>query len=85
MPARNALQNIVLSESTIERIEKLRQSLNTSPAGVIKQVIQELEQRSANFRAIEDDPNNHDLSEEDGVALALEAQCAIRNNRQGLA
>jgi hypothetical protein len=72
--------NIALSESTIERIEKLRQSLNTSPAGVIEQAIQELEQRSANFRAIlEDDPDNHDLSEEDGIALALEAQRAIRN------
>jgi hypothetical protein len=63
--------NIALSESTIERIENPHQSLNTSSAGVIKQAIQELEQRSANFRAIED---THDLPEEDGTALALEAK-----------
>lgn len=74
---------ITLSNNAAKRIEKLQRSLNTTRADVIEQALAELERRSANFRAIlEDDPNNHDLSEEEATALALEAQRAVRTRNR---
>ena len=74
---------IALSENGIKRIEKLRRSLKTSRADVVEKALVELERRADNFKAIlEDDPANHDLSEAEGVALALEAQRAVRASRQ---
>ena len=46
---------------------------------MVEKALVELERRADNFKAIlEDDPVNHDLSEAEGVALALEAQRAAR-------
>ncbi len=74
---------IALSENAVKRMEKLRRSLRTSRADVVEQALVDLERRAANFRAIlEDDAVNHDLSEAEGVALALEAQRAVRANRR---
>jgi hypothetical protein len=74
---------IALTENAIKRIEKLQRSLKMPQADVIEQALIELERRESNFRAIlEDDPTNHDLSEDEGVALALEAQRAVRHSKR---
>lgn len=79
----NLVMEIALSKDALRRIEKLQSSLKTSQADVIEQALVELERRADNFRAIlEDDPVNHDLSEEDGLMLALEAQRAVRAARR---
>jgi hypothetical protein len=78
----NLVMEIALSKDALRRIEKLQSSLKTSQADVIEQALVELERRADNFRAIlEDDAVNHDLSEEDGLMLALEAQRAVRDAR----
>ncbi len=74
---------IALSDVAVKRMEKLRRSLKISRADVVEQALMDLERRAANFRAIlEDDVVNHDLSEADGIALALEAQRAVRASRR---
>ena len=76
----NLVMEITLSKDALRRIEKLQNSLKTSQEDVIEQALVELERRADNFRAIlEDDAVNHDLSEEDGLMLALEAQRAVRD------
>ena len=70
---------IALSDSAVKRIDKLRRGLNSSRVDVIELALVELERRAANFKAIlQDDPINHDLSESEAMALALEAQRAVR-------
>ena len=70
---------IALSDSAVKRIDKLRRGLNSSRVDVIELALVELERRAANFKAIlQDDPINHDLGESDAMALALEAQRAVR-------
>jgi hypothetical protein len=74
--------HIDLSENAQKRIERLRDSLRTTDSDVVEQALIALERRTSNFQAIlEDDPENHDLSEADGVALALEAQNFVRGKR----
>ena len=70
---------IALSDSAVKRIDKLRRGLNSSRVDVIELALVELERRAANFKTIlQDDPINHDLGESDAMALALEAQRAVR-------
>jgi hypothetical protein len=74
--------HIVLSKNAQKRIERLRDSLKITDADVVEQALIALERRTSNFRAmLENDTENHDLSEQDGIVLALEAQNFVRSKR----